>query len=321
MEHLFIVNPAAGGVRRRVEALQERIETVMRSCDAPYEIYFTKCPMDACRKIREKAADGHALRVYACGGDGTLNECVNGAAGLSNVALTHYPCGTGNDYIKTFGEERALFFDLERLVHGFVHPVDLIECDDAHGERYSVNICSVGLDARVCNDVHKYSRLPLIGGKIAYVVALIVNMIKGPNIPLTVQAGGRTFEGKFALLCACNGQYYGGGFHPVPEARPDDGEMDSLIVREVSRLRFLKLVGKYASGRYREIKDGLVTGVRGGEVRIRSEQAFAVQIDGEVVFTKEITFRMAPEKLNMLFPAGMEYFNREREEQERMRRN
>ena len=172
----------------------------------------------------------------------------------------------------------------------------------------------MGLDARVCKDVHKYSKLPIIGGAAAYVVALIVNMIKGPNIPLRIQAGGHTYAGKFALLCACNGQYYGGGFHPVPEARPDDGVMDTLIVRQVSRLKFLRLVGKYASGRYREVPGDTVISLKGCDVRIESEQETAVQIDGEVLFAKTVTFRMAPEKLNMLFPAGMQYFDRRQQQ-------
>ena len=63
--------------------------------------------MDACRKIEQEAAAGQPLRVYACGGDGTLNECVCGAVGCDNVAVTHYPCGTGNDFVRCFGAERT----------------------------------------------------------------------------------------------------------------------------------------------------------------------------------------------------------------------
>ena len=214
-----------------------------------------------------------------------------------------------NDSIKTFGRDKELFFDLEKLVRGFVRPVDLIRC----GDRYSVNICSVGLDARVCVDVHKYSRLPLIGGAFAYVVALIVNMIKGPNMPLTIRAGTQTYTGKFALMCACNGQYYGGGFHPVPEARVDDGIMDTLIVREVTRLQFFQLVGKYASGRYKEVRPGIVESIKGCDVEIISDEPIAINMDGEVFFAKNVTFCHAPGKLNMLFPAGMTYFDPEPE--------
>ena len=88
-----------------------------------FEIYVTEAPMDACRHIRETAADGAELRAYACGGDGTLNEGVNGAAGLSNVAVTHFPCGTGNDFIKMFGPGKDRFFDLTGLINGEVRPI------------------------------------------------------------------------------------------------------------------------------------------------------------------------------------------------------
>ena len=98
MKHLFIVNPVAGGKDRTAEITALAGQT-LQSSGALFEVYVTKAPMDACDKIRADAAEGGELRVYACGGDGTLNECVNGAAGLQNVAVTHFPCGTGNDFI------------------------------------------------------------------------------------------------------------------------------------------------------------------------------------------------------------------------------
>ena len=164
MKHLFVVNPVAGKQKpeeklRLINEAIDRLPAEQRSRDE-FEIYVTEAPMDACRHIRETAADGAELRVYACGGDGTLNECVNGAAGLSNVAVTHFPCGTGNDFIKMFGPGKDRFFDLTELINGEVRPIDVIKCND----RYSVNICSMGLDARVGTDVHKYSGMPLIGG-------------------------------------------------------------------------------------------------------------------------------------------------------------
>ena len=306
MKHLFIINPVAGGKKNSREKTEAEIRRVMAEIAQPYEIYETKAPMDACRKIREEAETGEELRVYACGGDGTLNECVNGAAGFSHVAVTHYPCGTGNDTIKMFGEDKELFFDLEKLVRGFVRPVDLIDCCG----RYSLNIVSVGLDARVCQDVHKYSGLPLIGGATAYVVSLLVNMLKGPNTRLEIRVGNQTYKGKFALLCACNGSYYGGGFHPVPEARPDDGVMDSLIVRGVSRLQFLGLVGRYSSGRYREISEKTITATKAPEIRITAEEPVPVNLDGEVILEKDIRFTMVPGAMQMIFPAGMTWFEK-----------
>lgn len=95
MKHLFVVNPVAGKQKpeeklRLINEAIDRLPAEQRSRDE-FEIYVTEAPMDACRHIRETAADGAELRVYACGGDGTLNECVNGAAGLSNVPSHTFP--------------------------------------------------------------------------------------------------------------------------------------------------------------------------------------------------------------------------------------
>ena len=122
MKHLFIVNPVAGGKDRR-EYVAEQARRALEGSEDAYEVYVTTAPMDACAKIAAEAASGEELRVYACGGDGTLNECVNGAVGHANVAVTHFPCGTGNDFIKMFGEEKARFFDLAELVRGEVRQI------------------------------------------------------------------------------------------------------------------------------------------------------------------------------------------------------
>lgn len=166
MKHLFIVNPVAGGKDRR-EYVAERARRALEGSEDAYEIYVTTAPMDACAKIAAEAASGEELRVYACGGDGTLNECVNGAAGRSNVAVTHFPCGTGNDFIKMFGEEKARFSDLADLVRGEVRPFDIIECCG----RYALNICSVGIDARIGTEVHQYHD--------SYIFSAVANLFKG----------------------------------------------------------------------------------------------------------------------------------------------
>ena len=143
MKHLFIVNPVAGG-KDRHEYVAEQARLALEGSADAYEVYITTAPMDACAKIKAEAASGEELRVYACGGDGTLNECVNGAVGHDNVAVTHFPCGTGNDFIKMFGEEKERFFDLAELVHGEVRALDVMECCG----RYAINICSVGIDRK-----------------------------------------------------------------------------------------------------------------------------------------------------------------------------
>ena len=259
--------------------------------------------MDACQKIAvesESAAD--MLYVYACGGDGTLNECANGAAKRANTAITHYPIGTGNDFIKTFGKESVeKFRNLRALTEGTIHPLDLIDCNG----RYGLNICSVGIDARVGRDVHKYSSIPIVGGATGYVVALLVNVIKGVTQRLKVTTENGTVEKELTLVCACNGRFYGGGFNPVPDALPDDGIIEYLVINAVSRLKVAQIVGKYAKGQYREYKD-LITHIRGTNMEIESEREFVVNIDGEVISAERISFRCVPKGVNFIFPAGVE---------------
>ena len=213
MKHLFVVNPVAGKQKpeEKIKLIHDSADRVPGGLAGGFEIYVTRAPMDAVEKIRSAAEGEDDLRVYACGGDGTLNECVNGAAGLKNVAVTHFPCGTGNDFIKMFGADKSRFFDLAELANGEVRPLDLIKCNG----RYSINICSMGLDARVGTDVHKYSGLPLLGGPAGYVASLAVNFVKGVSQPMTVTADGLTCGPRLNLVCICNGRFYGGGFNPT----------------------------------------------------------------------------------------------------------
>jgi YegS/Rv2252/BmrU family lipid kinase len=310
LSHLFIVNPAAGGKKTRHEDVIRHINDVMSAQPEPFEVYITKAPMDACEKIKESAVNCEPLRVYACGGDGTLNECVNGAFGLSHVAVTHYPTGTGNDFVKMFGrDDMKRFRDLPALINGFERPIDLIEVrTTGGGSRYGINICSVGIDARIGTDVHKYSGIPVIGGATGYVVSMFVNLMRGVNQRLKITADDLNLDANFALVCACNGRFYGGGFNPVPEAMPDDGILDFLIVKEVSRLKFIRVVGKYAKGRYKEFSD-IITHIRGNNMKIQSEKDLAVNIDGELIFAKDITFRLIPRGINFFFPSGLRFFS------------
>lgn len=303
MKHLFIVNPVAGGRDCTAEVTERVQQAFSGEFSGDYEVYTTTAPMDACAKIEAEAAKGGELRVYACGGDGTLNECVCGAAGKEHVAVTHFPCGTGNDFVRCFGEEKDRFRDLDALLSGEVRKLDVIDCNG----RFAVNICSVGIDARIGTDVHKYSSLPLLGGKMAYITSAAVNLFKGVRQPLRVVCNGERYDGDMSLICACNGSYYGGGFHPVPEARPDDGVLDFLIVKGVSRASFVKLIGAYSKGKYAEMPE-VITHVRGDDIAIESAQELAVNVDGELIFGRTVYMHLLPGGVNFIVPKDMVYF-------------
>ena len=301
MKHLFIINPTAGSSTDGNARIAEEIKTAMENAGADFEVYFTNRQGDAERRVRQAADSGEEIRIYACGGDGTFNEVVNGAVNAPNIAVAPCPCGTGNDFIKQFGEEKALFSDLSALTAGTVRPIDVIRCND----RYCANICAVGFDARVGSDVHRYSRLKGIAG---YIVSLVVNFFKGINTEMTITAGDRTFSGEFALICACNGRFYGGGFNPLPDSRPDDGVMDTLVVNKCSRFQFLTMIGRYSTGRYAELAP-MVTRLDDGHIVIECPTGLDINLDGEIMAAKRVELTVLSRSLNLICPRGMKFFD------------
>ena len=298
MQHLFIINPAAGD-RNRTKQYKAAIRQVCRERGVNYRIYVSTAPGDCERAAREAALAGMPVRIYACGGDGTLNEVVSGAAGFPNAAVSVFSGGSGNDFVKLFSEPKA-FFDLNRLMDCDETEFDLIRCND----RLSLNICSVGLDARIGTDVASYKRIPLLSGFRAYAVSAIINTVRGVAEHYVVEVNGHTLDEEHTLVCVCNGRYYGGGFNPVPQADPSDGLLDVLVVKKVSRLKVLEVIGKYKAGRYQELPD-LVRYFRAREITVRCDKPTAVNLDGELLTAQNITFRLAKEKIRFFYPKGL----------------
>ncbi len=305
MKHLFIVNPIAGG-KDRTEQVRARVAAAFRSREDSWELYVTQGPMDAAEKIAREAEQGGALRVYACGGDGTFNECVCGAALRPNVAVCPFPTGTGNDFCRMFGREAELYRDLDALLAGTETPIDLIECCG----RYGANICSVGIDARIGTDVHTYSKLPVVGGAAGYVVSTVVNVLKGIATNMSVRSGDFSAQGKHSLVCACNGRYYGGGFNPSLNARPDDGVLDIYVIKGVSLLTLARLIGKYAAGKADQFPR-YITHLRGTEVEIDLDEEDVVNIDGEAARAKNIRMKLLPGAARLVVPRGMRFFEQD----------
>ena len=300
MTHLFIINPAAGS-RDRTEAYREKIKAACESRGLQYEIQVSQAPGDCRRLARAAAETGEAYRIYACGGDGTLNEVADGAAGFENAAVTVFSGGSGNDFVKLFDDPRA-FFDLERLLEAEEVTFDMIAVNDTR----ALNICSVGLDARIGTDVSRYKRLPLLHGFRAYAVSTMVNLCKGISEHYVVEIDGEKIDGKFTFVCACNGRFYGGGFNPVPEADPTDGLLDVLLVDKVSLLQVPGLIGKYKNGRYKEL-NRVVRHYKTKVLKITCDKEVPVNVDGEAVYAKAVEFSVAREKLRFFYPRGLSF--------------
>lgn len=301
IKHLFIVNPAAGK-KGSTAALTRHIEETFSPRGLSYEIVMTRLTGDAERFARHAAETGAPVRIYACGGDGTLNEVVNGAAGYGNAAVTNVPKGTGNDFLRIFGKGyRKGFTDLAALLDGPQAALDLMDCNGKLG----LDVVCAGVDARVAADVHKYKSLPLVTGGGAYILSLIVNVLfKGIARPTDIHMGPHHLVGDSSIICICNGRYYGGGFMPVGEAQPDDGVLDMLVVSKVSRFTFFRLVGKYAKGRYRECPE-VITDYHGSSISFSSGEELVAVVDGEVMRGKAFTVGLSEKKINFFYPPSL----------------
>ena len=162
----------------------------------------------------------------------------------------------------------------------------------------------MGLDARIGTDVAHYKRLPLLSGFRAYAISSLINTIRGVQEHFIVEVNGETVDAQQTMICVCNGRYYGGGFNPVPEADPADGILDVLLVKGVSRLQVLNLIGKYKNGRYRELPQ-VVRHVRTDRLRILGDTPFAINLDGELRTAQEAVIQVAKEKIRFFYPKGL----------------
>lgn len=301
MKHIFIINPAAGKYDR-TEEFSGKIAAACASRGLDYAIHVSEKPGDCRATARRAAESGEEVRLYACGGDGTLNEVVNGAAGFANAAVTHFPGGSGNDTIKIF-DDPAAFTSIERLLDAEEARFDLIRCNGS----YALNVLSIGFDARVGTDIARFKRLPLVSGKGAYILSIFSNMLHGLTADYTVTLdSGEVFSGRKTMICVCNGRWYGGGFNPVPEAEPDDGLLDVLVVEKVNLLQVATVVGHYQKGRYADYPS-LIYHARCRSLRIECVKESVVNIDGEAAYTTDAKIELIPQAIRFFYPKGLTY--------------
>ena len=300
MKHVFIINPNAGKYDSR-QRIYDMADALREKHGLDVQCILTKKQGHATELARRLCDSGEELRFYACGGDGTVNEVANGVIGYDNAAMTVIPVGTGNDFLKNFGGAAPLFADAENLWDGPQFPMDAI---DVNG-RIALTIACSGIDARVVADVHKYSESPLLDGKTSYIASLAVNFLfKGIASHWTVTLDDEVIEDDFSLVSVCNGRYYGGGFMPVAEARMDDGVLNTLVVKKVSRVTFARFVGPYSKGEYSKFPEYAHCSTP-QVIRIHSEKPDIVTcLDGECMTNSDVTIRLSEKKLNFFGPEG-----------------
>lgn len=301
LKHIFIINPSAGknDSRQRIYAMAEALR---EKHGLDVQCMLTASVGHAATLARGLAESGEDVRLYACGGDGTVNEVANGIAGYANAAMTCIPIGTGNDFLKNFGADYEKFLDAENLWNGETQALDLIDCSG----RYCLTIACSGIDARIAESVHDFGASPMLTGRGSYLASVAANFLfRKIGRRWRVMLDNEVIEGDFALVSMCNGRYYGGGSTPVPEARMTDGILHTVLVRNISKARFAMLFSDYSAGNYQKLPRDVVRVSTAKVVRIEAlEGDLTTCLDGESMHSQCVTLKLADKKVNFFAPKG-----------------
>lgn len=235
MKIFFIVNPmSANGATGKRWA--QHLAVIARTVK-DYEVAFTRAPLEA-TSLANAAVKSGALRVVAVGGDGTVNEVLNGlfeggAPINKEVALGLIPAGTGGDFRRTFGWSTDIDEAIVRLADAKTSPldvgrIDFIAHDGRQATRYFANVCSFGASGLVDREVNRTSKV--LGGKVSFFVGSLKALTRYRDQPVRVSVDGGPWEKlSVTTLAAANGQYFGGGMKVAPDASVRDGLLDITI--------------------------------------------------------------------------------------------
>lgn len=227
MKHLFIINPKAG--KGKSLQLIPEIEEAFKGTNEEFIIEITERIGHATELVRNYVNRDN-YRIYAVGGDGTLNEVLNGMVN-SESCLGVIPSGSGNDFIRSVYKEKLVRNTIRDTINGDIKPIDLGKVDG----RYFINISSIGIDAEVVDNVKSIKICPFISGKIAYILSAIITilMYKYRDIQLIIDT--KEVKIKNTLLAIANGRYYGGGMRVAPDADLQDGLLDICAIDRLNK--------------------------------------------------------------------------------------
>lgn len=299
MKTLLIYNPAAGpwNVQRALKSIRSQ----MASSGWAVDIELTERPGDATVLARE-AAQANYDAVIAAGGDGTVNEVVNGLVG-SRTALGVLPVGTGNLWARQLGVPTPVMANplrlheaTEGLLHSTIRQIDVGQANN----RYFLCWAGIGLDAQVTAELEPRPRSAKHLGMLPYVIATFLVARDFQGVRSRVYLDGSVVRGRSLLILATNIQQYAGQLHVAREARVDDGLLDLFVFKGLGFSYALSHVFTMLSRRY--MKDPRVVHRQTRRAEVLTEWAVAVQVDGDPLGTTPVTLRAVHQALRVLVP-------------------
>lgn len=301
MKHLILLNSHAG----KGEDLKVKIEEAFKGLD--YQVFESTAPRSITAYLKEyfKKEKGQ-VRVYACGGDGTLHEAVDGLVGVKNAELALYAAGTGNDFAKVYGGKDK-FLDFNNLIKWEAKPIDLSKLETPNFEEpwYSINVINFGFDAIVGAKGNE-NKIKGRANPYGFRQAIVPAIMHGRFNKTTVYADGEDLNGQKMLLASvAQGKFVGGEYMASPKSDNTDGLMDVIVFKTMSLFRLLiQLFGKYHDGKH--LDDPKIRKwcyyKRAKEVEIKAPEDIDLCVDGEMIRGKEFKVTCLPGAIKFVVP-------------------
>lgn len=313
MKYAFIVNPASGQGKHGEDLMPEIEALIAGNPNRDIKVYHTRGVKDA--TVLADLIAGEATEdtvIFACGGDGTVQEVANGIYGHDKGILGVVPVGSSNDFVKEISKKKGNWKEYTNLPHifdGMVTKVDLIRMSWIEkGEevsRYITNGINVGFDGNTAILAHELKRLPLVSGTGSYLMAVAGNLAfkKGQRLRITVNGKG-FHTGDLLLATVANGGYCGGGIYSCPKAEINDGLLEVMAIKDMTRKKFVSLFPKYKAGKIFQA-DGIedvISYTRAEAVMIEPMLGPKMKFvaDGETFETGAIRIEVVPKALKVL---------------------
>jgi YegS/Rv2252/BmrU family lipid kinase len=298
---VFLVNPASahGATGKRWPELAHRaaqlgLEGTTLFSDRPGHLI----------DLAERATRDGADLLVAVGGDGTLNETVNGLVRAGGSAeLATIPLGTGMDFVRTYGIPTRFDEAVRAALEGTTRTIDVGRVSYRHwdgtaGERYVANVGSVGMSAAVAQRANGMSKA--LGGKATFFCALTRVFFEWENTVVSVQLDDDRREARMHDVIVANGQWHGGAMWLAPEAKPDDGLFDVVLIGDVTKRDFVTTAPKIYKGTY--LAHPKVELLRSRTVAVDAAEHLPIELDGEQVGTTPARFEIVPAALRVRVP-------------------
>ena len=250
------------------------------------------------------AVAGGATRLVVVGGDGSVNEVVNGIADAHGVELAVIPRGTGWDFVRTFDIPRDVDAAVDVALTGSVREIDLgaVTYRTWGGEEARsvfANVASAGISGAIAQRANESSKA--LGGKVSYYWATLAVFFGWQTGEMRVTVDGESRSGKMIDAVVCNGRYLGGGMMMCPDAEPDDGVFDVLLIGDVTKRDLLLVLPKTYKGNH--LPHPRLELLRGKVVTVESAEPLPIELDGEQPGTTPARFEVLPRALRLRVPA------------------